>query len=272
VTELRKAVILARGLGSRMRSGGEAAGLTPDQSRVADTGMKALVPIERPFLDYVLSALADAGYQQVCLVVGPEHQAIRDYYTLAAPPRRLAVTFAVQQEPRGTADALLAAEAFAGADEFVVMNSDNYYPIPVLTELRTAGEPSVPLFERRTLVRESNIPDERVRAYAIGMVGDDGYLKGIVEKPDPATFERYGEDAPISMNCWRFGPAIFDACRHVAPSARGELELPQAVDLFVGKMGGRLRVISCRAGVLDLSSRSDIAAVAERLRGVEARP
>ena len=269
---LHKAVVLARGLGSRMRRSDEAAGLTTGQARVAATGIKALLPIGRPFLDYVLSALADAGYQQVCLVIGPEHQAIRDYYTRDRPPRRLAVSFAVQQEPRGTADAVLAAEAFAGDDEFLVMNSDNYYPTAVLMELRTAGEPTVPLFERETLIRESNIPYERLQSYAIGIVGDDGYLEGIVEKPDAATFAKFGDEAPISMNLWRFSPSIFQACRRVKPSPRGELELPQAVDLLVGKLGGRLRVIRCRTGVLDLSHRSDIAAVVERLRGFEANP
>ena len=74
---MEKAVILARGLGRRMRKT-DGASLRDDQQAVAATGVKALVPIDRPFLDYVLTALADAGYRQICLVVGPEHEVLRE--------------------------------------------------------------------------------------------------------------------------------------------------------------------------------------------------
>ena len=54
--------------------GRSAARLTPDQQRAADAGRKAMMPINgRPFLDYVLSALADAGIRHVALVVAPDH-------------------------------------------------------------------------------------------------------------------------------------------------------------------------------------------------------
>ena len=71
-----KAVILARGLGTRMRRD-EGVGLDREQSRAAAEGAKGMIPFGRPFLDYVLSSLADAGFREVCLVIGPEHRAIR---------------------------------------------------------------------------------------------------------------------------------------------------------------------------------------------------
>ena len=74
-----KAVILARGLGTRMRQEDPGAGLSQAQKEVARSGIKALIPLGRPFLDYVLSGLADAGYRRVCLVIGPEHEALRRY-------------------------------------------------------------------------------------------------------------------------------------------------------------------------------------------------
>ena len=70
-----KVVILARGLGTRMRAGNAEADLDAGQEAVAATGVKALIPIDRPFLDYVLGDLAEAGYRRVCLVIGPEHGA-----------------------------------------------------------------------------------------------------------------------------------------------------------------------------------------------------
>ena len=101
---ITRAIILARGLGKRMREQAQGgAAVDAAQAEAADRGVKAMIPIGRPFLDYVLSALADAGYTEACLVIGPEHDAIRDYYERTAPPRRMRVSFAIQAEPRGTA-------------------------------------------------------------------------------------------------------------------------------------------------------------------------
>ncbi len=124
-----RAVVLARGLGTRMRRDDPGAAQDAAQARAADTGLKAMIPIGRPFLDYVLSSLADAGLTSVCLVVGPEHQAFEDYYTRVAPPRRVHVVFAVQPEPRVTSEAFSAAREWTGGDGFLVMYSVILYPV-----------------------------------------------------------------------------------------------------------------------------------------------
>src|SRR5262249_8904037 len=144
---ITKAVVLARGLGKRMRADDGAAELDAAQSAVADAGVKAMVPVGRPFLDYTLSALADAGFKQTCLVIGPEHGAVREYYQRNCVPSRIRVEFAVQAEPLGTADAVLAAEEFAGMDEFLVINGDNYYPQYALGKIQELGQPGTVLFE-----------------------------------------------------------------------------------------------------------------------------
>ena len=118
---ITKCVILARGLGTRMRSEDAGAPLDAAQAAAAETGVKAMVPVGRPFLDYALSTLADAGFQQACLVIGPEHEAVCDYYTRSQRPTRIQVSFAIQPEALGTANAVLAAEEFAGVDEFLVI-------------------------------------------------------------------------------------------------------------------------------------------------------
>lgn len=270
--EVTKAVVLARGLGTRMRREDPAATLDPAQRAAAAAGVKAMIPIGRPFLDYALSALADAGCTDVCLVIGPEHGEIRDYYTGRGRPRRVRVAFAEQAEPRGTADALLAAQAFAAGHRVLMVNSDNYYPPAALAALRAVPGAGLLGFERDALVRESNVEPERVLKYALLAVRPDGTLERIVEKPDAATARALGAHALVSMNAWVFTPAIFDACRRVTPSARGELELQDAVRIAIDEMGERFTVVRVAAGVLDLSSRSDIAAVRQRLSGVEAHP
>lgn len=269
-----KAIVLARGKGTRMRQTSADHLANPAQARVADSGVKGMIPFRRPFLDYVLSALADAGCREVCLVIGPEHGEIRDYYERTHVPERVRVSFAIQQEPRGTADAVLAARDFAGDGAFLVLNSDNYYPVDVLRALVMLDGPGLPAFSRSALLERSNIDPDRIRSYALLDIDENGDLLDILEKPDPDTFARYSgkKEARVSMNCWRFGPSIFTACSQIGPSARGELELPNAVRHAVRVMGERFRVIPVEAGVLDLSHREDIAEVERRLAHVDPRP
>lgn len=262
-----KAVILARGLGTRMRADSPGVSLSADQASVAATGVKAMIPIGRPFLDYVLSALADAGFKEVCLVIGPEHSQVRNYYEREAGLSRLTVQFAEQQRPLGTADAVLAAEPFANGDTFVVLNSDNYYPVSVLAELSRLEEAAVAGFARSALIELGNVSADRVTRFGALDIGKDGFLRRILAKPDESMM-RHGEEIYGSMNCWLFDSGIFRACREVAPSPRGELELPRAVQLAIDSHGLRMKVIRVRAPVLDLSSRTDIATAQERLRDV----
>lgn len=253
-----------------MRQRSADAALAPDQEAVADSGLKAMIPVGRPFLDYVLSALADAGYQHVCLVIGPEHAAVREYYTREVEPRRIRVSFAEQAQPLGTADAVLAAEQWVGTTPFIVINADNYYPVSALAALRTAQAPALIGFEAGALVREGNITPERIAAYALLDVAADGTLRRIVEKPGLQATVRLEDGAYVSMTCWLFDAAIFNACRRVERSARGELELPSAIQLLIDD-GARFTVLPAQAPVLDLSRRDDIPAVSAQLAGVDVR-
>jgi glucose-1-phosphate thymidylyltransferase len=263
-----KAVILAAGLGTRMRAAASGVvALTPDQAAAAEAGVKGMIPVGRPFLDYVLSALADAGFSDVCIVVAPDaKEAMRDYYASAAP-KRLHISFAVQLTPIGTADAVLAAQEFTRGEPFVVLNSDNYYPSESLTRLRLADGPATIGFSREGLLRDGNIPPERIAAYAYLDVNDEGILRKISEKPGETA--AFGADVPVSMNCWRLTSAFFRACRDVQPSPRGELELPLAVQYSIDVLGLRFVVLPDDASVLDLSSRADIPRVAAALATTE---
>jgi glucose-1-phosphate thymidylyltransferase len=254
-----------------MRQADEHATLDATQAAVADQGVKAMIPIGRPFLDYVLSALADADCTDVCLVIGPEHTAIREYYERPGLLQRVRISFAIQERPIGTANAVLAAESFAGEDRFLVMNADNYYPIAAYQSLRDLGEPGLVAFDREALLADGHIPPERILKFALLDIAPDGYLRRILEKPDEATAQALITTFPVSMNLWCFDAGIFDPCRTVAPSDRGELELPLAVQHAIDAYGRRFRAVPMRAPVLDLSSRGDIAGVAERLAGAQVR-
>jgi len=266
-----KVLILARGLGTRMRRQNPDVVLSAQQQEVAATGVKALMPIERPFLDYVLAAVADAGYGRVCLVIGPEHEELREYYGKTLTYERLEVEFAVQEKPLGTADAVAAGEGFAAGEPFLMINSDNYYPAEALAALRELNGPGLAVFSRESMLAGSNIPAERLLKFAVVEVGGDGCLGRIVEKPEPEVIESLPEPVGVSMNCWRFDERIFPACRAIAPSPRGELEVPDAVQHAIDELGVEFRALHFEAAVLDLSSREDVAGVAERLAGKEVR-
>ena len=265
---ITRAVILARGLGTRMRREDAGAQVDAEQAAVADTGVKAMIPVGRPFLDFALSALADAGIEEVCLVVAPEHDLLRDRYTRELPVQRVRLHFAVQEAPRGTADAVLAAEDFVQDAPFLVLNSHNYYAPADLRALRRAPAPALLAYDREGLLHGGNIDAARIAAFALLLANPDGTLRRIVEKPDAATLQAVGEAARVSMNCWAFTSDIFAACRAIEPSARGELEIPHAVQYGIERMGMRFQLVPTDRGVLDLSSRGDIAAVTERLRDV----
>ena len=267
-----KVVILARGRGTRMRKADSEAALDERQAAVAATGVKALIPLaDRPFLDYLLTALADAGYRRVCLVAGPEQDELRDYYTHRMKLQRLSIVFAIQAEARGTADAVAAAEEFAGDDQFLALNSDNFYPLEAYRALGALPGAGLVLFERDAMLDHGNIAADRVSKFAIGEVDQEGYLRRIIEKPDAETLASLPLPLWLSMNCWRFGPAIFPACRSIPLSPRGEYEIVAAVQYAIDVLGERFRAVCMRAPVLDLTSRGDIAPVAARLAGMEIR-
>jgi glucose-1-phosphate thymidylyltransferase len=253
-----------------MQKADPSARLSAAQAEAADHGAKGMMPIRgRPFLDYVLSALADAGIEEVGFVTPPGGGSLREHYGRAAN-RRLAISFAEQAVPRGSGDALLAAEHFVGEEGFLAMNSDNLYPVAVTRALRRLEGSGLAVFEREQLLATSNFTRARVAAFAVLQMSPDGWLEAIVEKPEEK--EEPGEPVLLSMNLWRFTPAIFDACREVPPSTRGEIELPQAVGWAIQRRGEKFRGIPSDEGVLDLSSRADVAEVERRLAGGEARP
>ncbi|MEO5905004.1 MAG: sugar phosphate nucleotidyltransferase, partial [Gemmatimonadaceae bacterium] len=254
----------------RMRKADDSARIGLDQASVADAGVKGMIPIGRPFLDFVVSALADAGFRRVCLVVGPEHGMVRHHFQKAAVPTRVDIAFAVQDVALGTANAVLAAQPIIESDSFAVLNSDNYYPATALATLRATEAPAIAGFRRRSLIGEGNIAADRIGRFGALDVDADGFLRKILVGKAAESLAQ-SDDALASMNCWLFDSRIFEACRLVPISVRNEYELPQAVQLGIDELGMKFRVVPLDAGVLDLSSRGDIATVSERLKSVEVR-
>lgn len=247
----KKAVVLARGLGRRMRADADGVSLSVEQETAADSGIKALIPVAKgkTVLELIVANVSAAGFDEICLVIGPEHALIREF----CASRDIRCDFAIQEEPLGTADAVLAAEEFAGEDLFLVVNSDNIYPVEGLRRLREHGSPASLAFERSSLIEHSNISPERIASFATVEIDIAGNLREIVEKP-----ETVEPDSFVSMNAWLFSPAIFEACRSIGASERGEYEITSAVQFAIDKLGVEFSAIKSYEGVIDLSNRGDI--------------
>lgn len=241
------------------------ASLDEEQRRAADRGAKALVPFYgHAYLSYVLAGLAEGGITHVCVVVPRDDDAITQYYANVSP-QRLQLVFVRQNEPRGSAHALVAAQRHVGTEPFVLVNGDNVYPAAVIDQVRRLSGSGLAGFAQGALI-DGGIPAERLGAYALLEVDGSGCLQRIVEKPGADLVRERGKDALVSMTCWRFETSIFDACRSIGPSERGEYEIPDAVMLTVNR-GVCFRVVPVRAAVLDLTSRADVPVVAARLHG-----
>ncbi len=151
----------------------------------------------RPFLDYVLSAAADAGLERIALVVAPDHDDLRALLRGRRAAGRVTVDFVVQPEPRGTADAVLAAERWSAGRP--LPRDERRQPLSgerALGAARASPSRDCRGSIAEDLVRTGNIPADRVRAFALIEQDDQGCLTRIVEKPSARRGRAVGSGRP----------------------------------------------------------------------------
>lgn len=200
------AVVLAAGLGTRMRS------RTP----------KVLHPVcGRPMLAWVLDAAAAVSTSRPLVVISPATEAVRVAFATSAD-------FALQPEPRGTADALAAALAVLPPDatEVVVISGDVPLVDPeLLVELANA--------RRDTGAAMALVSVESENPAGLGRIVRDagGRILEVVEEKDANPDEL--DIAEINAGLYAFDVAwLRGRIGDVEPSAvTGELYLPELVTL-----------------------------------------
>lgn len=262
------AVVLAAGRGRRLQAS-DAAALTPAQREAAARGLKVLMPVGpdgRVLVDYVIARLIEAGSTTLVLVVPPDHDALVAHLGRSAP-RGASIRLAVQPVADGTAGAVAAAGAQVDDDVFLVVNGDNLYPLDAMRALVALDDCGLTGFRRTSLERDSGFTRERVAAFAAIECDAQGRLTGLREKPAPDTLD---DRTLVSMNLWRADRRLFDACRDVARSSRGERELPDAV-MLASTRGVSFRVLPADGVVLDLTTAADVPAVTRALARAEVR-
>jgi len=200
-----KGLILCAGKGTRLRP-------------FSHSLSKPLLPLaNRPVVVYLIDKLAAAGVTDVGLVVRPDHDDFRE--TLGTAVGGVRLTYIVQSVPLGLAHALLVARPFLGEEPFVLLLGDNIFSAslsPLLEEFRARGAAG--------LLSVCRVPDPE----RFGVVELHGSrVRRLWEKPaDPPT-----ELAVAGI--YAFTPDILARLDDLAPSARGELEISDAIQSVI---------------------------------------
>lgn len=233
-----QAVVPAAGGGTRLRP------LTADRP-------KGLVEIAgKPLLTHCFETLVDLGVRELVVVVGYRGAQIRERYGEAFDG--VPITYVRQAEQHGLAHAIQQTEPHVDGP-FVELHGDSILRAnarEIVERRRETDADAVVLVEE--------VSPEEARGLGVCVTDDDGQLQEIVEKPDdpPSTL--------VQTSLFAFSPRIFDACRAIEPSDRGELELADAITHLL-ESGGRVETVHLDGWRVNVNTPDDVEAAERRL-------
>jgi len=203
-----KGVILAAGKGTRLYP-------------VTRFIPKPLLPIaNRMTLEFAFDKLKQCGITEICVVVGENEDqmksALGDGSTWG-----IQLSFVRQTEPNGLAHAVGFAKEFVGSDDFVLYLGDAIYSHSFQEHVARFKESGC---ANLNLVK----PVEDPRRFGVANVEGERIVK-LVEKPQ-------NPESNLAMaGMYIFGPAIWDVLPSLQPSARGEFEITDAIQVLVDR-------------------------------------
>jgi len=214
-----KALVLAGGAGTRLRP-------------ITHTRAKQLVPVANtPILFYGLEAMVASGITEIGIIVGETREevelAVGDGSAFGAK-----VSYIPQLAPLGLAHCVLIADEFLGDEDFVMYLGDNLLEqdlrsfVDAFEEARRGEQPPA----AQIMLKRVDDPHR----FGIATLDGDGHVVHLVEKPD---------DPPSNLalvGVYLFDKTIHEAVRAISPSARGELEITDAIQWLIDE-GHRVR-------------------------------
>jgi glucose-1-phosphate thymidylyltransferase len=203
-----KGIVLAGGTGSRLYP-------------LTKITNKHLLPIyDKPMVCYPIQTLVDAGIKDILLVTGGRNSG--DFLRLLGNGKSFGLkhlNYTYQEGEGGIAEALALAEHFADGDTVCVILGDNL----IERDIRSAVQ-DFEQQERGARIFLKEVPDAQ-RFGVAELAGDR--IVGIEEKP-----ERPKSNYAVT-GIYLYDGTVFDKCRELKPSHRGELEITDVNNAYI---------------------------------------
>jgi glucose-1-phosphate thymidylyltransferase len=211
-----KGIILAGGAGTRLHP---ATAVTSKQ----------LIPVyDKPMIYHPLTTLMLAGIREILVITTPRDQAAFSALLKDGSQWGLRISYAVQPEPNGIAQAFLIGRAFVGGAPCALVLGDNiFYGEGFSAVLRRAAQPQ----QGATVFGYWVADPER---YGVLDLNPDKSVRAIIEKPDPAPSNW------AVTGLYFYDEAVSDIAASLKLSARGELEITDLNNVYL--QHGQLKV------------------------------